>query len=77
MITRALIYRILYPVRINSVYDQFLLYLSSISGISKTYLIKAFMFSLSVLRKHSDILLTASTGAAAANIGSATYYSAL
>jgi hypothetical protein len=35
------------------------------------------MFSLSIIRKHGDVLLTASTSAAAANINGATYHSAL
>ena len=35
------------------------------------------MFGLSILQKHSDVLLTASTGAAAANINGATYHPAL
>ncbi len=34
------------------------------------------MFGLSIIQKRDDILLTASTGAAAANINSAIYYSA-
>ena len=77
MIIAALIRRILHPVRINSVCDQFLLYLGGIGGVGKTHLIRAFMFGLSILRKHSDVLVTASTGAAAANIDGATYHSAL
>ncbi|KAH6698200.1 hypothetical protein BKA61DRAFT_439453, partial [Leptodontidium sp. MPI-SDFR-AT-0119] len=77
MVIRALIFRVLHPVRISSVRDQFLLYLGGIGGVGKTHLIKAFMFSLSIIRKHDDVLLTASTGAAAANIGGATYHSAL
>ena len=77
MIVKALILRILYPIRIDSVRDQFLLYLSGISGVSKTYLIKAFMFGLSIIRKHNDVLLIASTSTAATNINGATYYSAL
>ena len=77
MIITALIRRILHPVRINSVCDQFLLYLGGIGGVGKTHLIRAFMFGLSILRKHSDVLVTASTGAAAANIDGATYHSAL
>jgi hypothetical protein len=68
---------ILYPLRINSVQDQFLLYLGSISRVSKTYLIKALIFGLSIIRKYNNVLLTASTRAAAANINSATYYSTL
>ena len=35
------------------------------------------MFGLSIIRKHDDVLLTALTGAAAANINGATYHSAL
>lgn len=35
------------------------------------------MFSLSIMQKHDDVLLTASTGAAAANVTGATYHSAL
>jgi hypothetical protein len=40
-------------------------------------LIKAFLFSLSIIEKQDDVLLTASTRAAAANIGGSTYHSAL
>jgi hypothetical protein len=74
---QRIIIRILHPVRINSVGDQFLLYLGGIGGVGKTHLIKALMFALSIIRKHDDVLLTASTGAAAANINGATYHSAL
>jgi hypothetical protein len=77
MIIRALFLRILHPVQINSIRDQFLLYLGGIGGVGKTHLIKAFMFGLSIMRKHDDVLLTASTGAAAANVNGATYHSAL
>ena len=77
MIVRALNLRILLPVRISSVRDQFLLYLGGIGGVGKTHLIKAFIFGLSIIRKYDDVLLTASTGAAAANINGATYHSAL
>ena len=41
------------------------------------YLIKAFLFSLSIIKKQEDVLLTASTGATAANIGGLTYHFAL
>jgi hypothetical protein len=54
-----------------------LLYLGGIGGVGKTHLIKALMFGLSIIQKHDDVLLTASTGAAAANINGATYHSAL
>jgi hypothetical protein len=77
VIIRALILRILHPIRISSVRDQFLLYLGGIGGVGKTHLIKALMFGLSIIQKHDDVLLTASTGAAAANISGATYHSAL
>ena len=77
VIIRALVLRVLHPVPINSVRDQFLLYLGGIGGVGKTHLIKALMFGLSIIQKHDDVLLTASTGAAAANIGGATYHSAL
>jgi hypothetical protein len=77
VIIRALVPRVLHPVRINSVRDQFLLYLGGIGGVSKTHLIKALMFSLSIVQKHDDVLLTTSTGAATTNISGATYYSAL
>jgi hypothetical protein len=36
-----------------------------------------FVFGLSIIGKYDEVLLTASTGAAAANINGATYYSAL
>ena len=77
VIIRALVLRVLHPVQIRSVRDQFLLYLGGIGGVGKTHLIKALMFGLSIIQKHDDVLLTASTGAAAANIGGATYHSAL
>jgi hypothetical protein len=77
MIIRALFLCILHPVQINCVRDQFLLYLRGIGGVGKTHLIKAFMFGLSIMQKHDKVLLTASTGAAAANINGATYHSAL
>jgi hypothetical protein len=77
MIIRALFLRILHPIRINSARDQFLLYLGGVGGVGKTHLIKAFMFGLSIMRRHDDVLLTASTGAAAANVNGATYHSAL
>lgn len=77
LVIRALIQRVLYPVQISSVHDQFLLYLGGIGGVGKTHLIKAFIFGLSILLKQNDVLLTASTGAAAANINGATYHSAL
>jgi hypothetical protein len=77
LVITALILRILHPVQIKSVRDQFLLYLGGIGGVGKTHLIKAFMFGLSIMQKHEDVLLTASTGAAAANINGATYHSAL
>jgi hypothetical protein len=77
MVIKALFLRILHPIRINSVRDQFLLYLGRVGGVGKTHLIKAFMFGLSIMRKHGDVLLTASTGAAAANVNGATYHSAL
>jgi hypothetical protein len=77
MVVRALFLRILQPININSVGDQFLLYLGGVGGVGKTHLIKAFIFGLSIIRKEDDVLLTASTGAAASNIGGATYHSAL
>ena len=77
MIIRTLFLRILHPVCINSVRDQFLLYLGGVGGVGKTHLIKAFIFGLSIIQKHDDVLLTASTGAAAANVNGATYHSAL
>ena len=77
MIIRALFLCILHPIPINSACDQFFLYLGGVGGVGKTYLIKALMFGLSIMQKHDDVLLTASTGAAAANVNSATYHSAL
>jgi hypothetical protein len=35
------------------------------------------MFGLSIVRKHDNVLLTASTGAATTNVNGATYHSAL
>lgn len=77
LVTRALFDRVLHPLLINTSKDQFLLYLGGIGGVGKTYLIKAFLFGLSIIEKQEDVLLTASTGAAAANIGGSTYHSAL
>jgi hypothetical protein len=77
MIIKALFLRILQPVQINSVRDQFLLYLGGVGGVGKTHLIKAFIYGLSIMQKHDDVLLTASTGAAAANVSGATYHSSL
>jgi PIF1-like helicase len=54
-----------------------LLYLKGVGGVGKTYLIKAFLFSLSIVERQEDVLLTASTRAAAANIAGSTYHSAL
>ena len=77
LVIRALFDRILCPVPINTTKDQFLLYLGGVGGVGKTYLIKAFLFGLSIVQKQEDVLLTASTGAAAANVGGSTYHSAL
>lgn len=77
MVVRALFLRILQAININSVRDQFLLYLGGVGGVGKTHLIKAFIFGLSIIREEDDILLTASTGTAISNIDGATYYSAL
>jgi hypothetical protein len=77
LVTRALFDRILHPLLINTSKDQFLLYLGGVGGVGKTYLIKAFLFGLSIIEKQEVVLLTASTGAAAANIGGSTYHSAL
>jgi hypothetical protein len=77
VVIRALFDRILHPIQINTAEDQFLLYLGGVGGVGKTYLIKAFLFGLSILQRKDEVLLTASTGAAAANIGGATYHSAL
>ena len=77
IIIKALLLRILQPIEIHSARDQFLLYLGGVGGVGKTHLIKAFMYGLSIMRKHDDVLLTASTGAAAANVSGATYHSAL
>lgn len=77
LVMRALFVRILHPIQINSVRDQFLLYIGGVGGVGKTHLIKAFMFGLLIMRKHDEVLLTASTGAAATNINGATYHSAL
>jgi hypothetical protein len=77
LVIRALFDRILHPILINTSKDQFLLYLGGVGGVGKTYLIKAFLFGLSIIEKQEDIILTASTGAAAANIGGSTYHSAL
>ena len=77
LVTRALFDRILYPIPINTAKDQFLLYLGGVGGVGKTYLIKAFLFGLSIMERQEDVLLTALTGVTAANIGGSTYHSAL
>lgn len=74
IIIMSLFLRILHPVHISSVNYQVLLYLG---GVGKAYLIKAFMFSLSIMLPPEDVLLTASTEAVAANVNGASYYSAL
>ena len=76
-VTYILLDRILKPLLIQTVDDQLLLYFSSVSGLGKTHLIKVFIFRLSILEKQDNILLTASTGAAAININGSTYYFAL
>ena len=43
--------RILKPLPIQTVNNQLLLYLNSIGGSGKTYLIKTFIFRLSILKK--------------------------
>jgi hypothetical protein len=68
MVARALFLRILQPTQINSVRDQFLLYLGGVGGVGKTHLIKAFIFGLSITRKEDDVLLTTSTGATTSGI---------
>jgi PIF1-like helicase len=77
MVIRALFLYILQLIRINSIHDQFLLYLSSVGGVSKTYLITAFIFSLSIIYKEDNVLLIASTSVATSNISGATYHSTL
>jgi hypothetical protein len=77
MVARALFLRILHPIPIKCVDDQFLLYLGGVGGVGKTHLIKAFIFGLTIMHKEDNVLLTASTGAAASNVGGATYHSAL
>jgi len=77
LVIRALFDRVLHPILINTAKDQFLLYLKGVEGVGKTYLIKAFLFSLSIIKRQEDVLLTASTRAAAVNISGSTYYSAL
>jgi hypothetical protein len=77
LVIRALFERILHPILISTANDQFLLYLGGVGGVGKTHLIKAFLFGLSIIERQEDVVLTASTGAAAANIGGSTYHSAL
>jgi hypothetical protein len=77
LVIRALFDRILHPIPINTDKDQFLLYIGGLGGVGKTYLVKAFLFGLSILEREDDVVLTASTGAASANIGGSTYHSAL
>lgn len=77
LVVQALFDRILHPILIKTAKDQFLLYLGGVGGVGKTYLIKSFLFGLSIIERQEDVLLTASTGAAAANIGGSTYHSAL
>lgn len=68
MVARALFLRILPPTQMNSVRDQFLLYLGGAGGVGKTHLIEAFIFGLSITRKEDDVLLTASTDATTSGI---------
>ena len=50
-ITYALLDRILKPLLIRTINNQLLLYLGGVSGLGKTYLIKAFIFGLFILEK--------------------------
>ena len=54
-----------------------MLYFKGVRGVRKSYLIKAFLFSSSIVERKEDVFLTASIRAATANINSSTYYSAL
>ena len=54
MIVRALFLRILQPVTIGSVLDQFLLYLGGVGGVDKTHLVEAFIFGLSIVHKEDS-----------------------
>ena len=77
LVIRALFDQILYPILINTTKDQFLLYLRGVRGVRKTYLIKVFLFSLFIIKKQEDVLLTALTRVVVVNISGLTYYLAL
>jgi hypothetical protein len=77
LVIRALFDRILHPIPINTNKDQFLLYIRGLGGVRKTYLVKAFLFGLFILKKEDNVFLTALTRAVSANISSLTYHFAL
>ena len=77
LVIQALFDCVLNPILIRTSKDQFLLYLGGIGGVGKTYLMKAFLLGISILRRQEEVLLTASTRAATVNIGSLTYHLAL
>jgi hypothetical protein len=57
--------------------DQMLLYVGGLGGTGKTHLIKAILYGLDILSRRDEVLLIATTGSAAANIGGGTYQSVL
>lgn len=61
----------------NSAREQLLLYIAGIGGTGKTHLIKAFLLGMNIINRGHEIILAASTGSAASNIGGCTYHSAL
>lgn len=54
-----------------------LLYIGGVGGTGKSHLIRSFIYGMKILGREEEILLTASTGAAAAAIQGQTYHSAL
>lgn len=57
--------------------DQLLLYVRGEGGVGKSRVVKAIHLGFSFLKRRSELLIAAPTGAATANIGGATIYGAL
>ena len=57
--------------------DQLLLYVRGEGGVGKSRVIKAIYLGFSFLKRQTELLIAAPTGAAAANIGGATIHEAL
>jgi len=67
----------LQSIPINGAADQFLLYIDGVGWAGKDSPYQVFSVWFSIIPKRDDILFPAATGAAAANISSATYHSTI